>query len=107
MNEAKARAMKEEMENLVRDSKSGKTMSAQEINRLGGDRLKFDKISDQKVAEAEEKLRKDRMNALQEEMRLFEVSEMKKNLNLNKKIIIIHQGIIFAVRRRMKLKLEA
>ena len=77
MNEAKARAMKEEMENLVRDSQSGKTMSAQEINRLGGDRLKFDKISDQKVAEAEEKLRKDRMNALQEEMRLFEVNEMK------------------------------
>ena len=87
MNEAKARAMKEEMENLVRDSKSAKAMSAQEINRLGGDRLKFDKISDQKVAEAEEKLRTDRMNALQEEMRLFEVSEMKIILhcNLNEK----------------------
>ena len=74
MNEAKARAMKEEMENLVRDSNSANCAAAHEVNRLGGDRLKFDKISDRKVAQAEEKLREDRMKALQEEMRIFEVS---------------------------------
>lgn len=70
MNEAKAQQMEDEMNNLVLESKNG--ASQQEVNRLGTEFTKFDKISEEKVAKEAVELREQKMQKLREEMEQFE-----------------------------------
>ena len=69
MNDAKAKQMKNEMENLIQEQSNG---SSVEVHKLEDKFTKFDKLSDEKVAQDAIKLREERMKNLKEEMVLFE-----------------------------------